>query len=315
MTVAIIGAGMAGLLAGAMLRGRAQVFEASPALPNNHHALLRFRTDTIAQHLNIPFKEVKVMKIVKPHRNRVAETICYSLKTSGKAAVRSSVTALGEIDKRFIAPPDFIAQLEAQQVVKPFYGQAFTLHDLMEREARGMPTISTMPMPSLMSLLNYDHEVEFIYQDAWVITGDVDVPSDMCATIYYPSPDSPVTRATLTGTSVQIELMPQYDQTFDGRLLGSKVSDLVEEVLHDFGLEGRGGEFEMKQQRYAKIQPIPEGERRRFIMWATDEFKVYSVGRFAVWKPGLLLDDVFHDIRKVQVMMRNECNYEGRLRA
>jgi hypothetical protein len=309
MTVAIIGAGMAGLLAGAMLRGRAQVFEASPALPNNHHALLRFRTDVIAQHLNIPFREVKVMKIVKGHRNRVAETICYSLKTSGKAAVRSSVTARGEIDKRFIAPPYFIAQLEAQQANPPCYNHAFTLHDLLEREARGMPTISTMPMPSLMTLLNYDHDVEFVYQDAWVITGEVNVPSDMCATIYYPSPDTPVTRATLTGTSVQIELMPQFSPMLED------TERLTEEVLHDFGLEGHGGEFELKQQRYAKIQPIPEGERRRFIMWATDEFKVYSVGRFAVWKPGLLLDDVFHDIRKVQTMMRNECNYEGRLRA
>ena len=64
MTVRIIGAGMAGLLAGSMFRGQAQIYESAPSLPNNHHALLRFRSDGISNHLNIPFQAVDVVKIV-----------------------------------------------------------------------------------------------------------------------------------------------------------------------------------------------------------------------------------------------------------
>jgi 2-polyprenyl-6-methoxyphenol hydroxylase-like FAD-dependent oxidoreductase len=114
MTVSIIGAGMAGLLAGAMFRQEAQIYEAAASLPNNHHALLRFRSDDIAQHLNIEFSSVEVMKIVKPWRNKVAEAIGYSMKSNGRASLRSIRSAEGKIDKRFVAPPDFIQQLECQ---------------------------------------------------------------------------------------------------------------------------------------------------------------------------------------------------------
>jgi hypothetical protein len=48
-------------------------------------------------------------------------------------------------------------------------------------------------------------------------------------------------------------------------------------------------------------------------MWATDEFNIYSLGRFAIWKPHVLLDDVFHDMRKIQSMIRDGHNYNGRL--
>jgi hypothetical protein len=307
MPVAIIGAGMAGLLAGAMLRGEGRIYEAAPSLPNNHHALLRFRTDAISHHLNIPFKKVKVMKIVKPYRNRVAETIAYSLKTSAKAAVRSSVTARGEIDERFIAPPDFIEQMEAQQL-SVSYDYKVDPANITRWKEEGIPVISTMPMPTLMELLGYNHEVEFTYRDGWVLSGEVSVASDMCATIYYPDPRTPVSRATLTGQSMQIELSGDYDPTID-----ANTDEVVVSVLEDFGLDGFGLDFELKRQRYAKIQPIPEGERRRFIMWATDVHGVYSLGRFAVWKPGLLLDDVFDDVRVIQGMIRSG-NYEGRLK-
>ena len=58
MTVIVIGAGMAGLLAGSMLRSECEsVVEAQPNLPNNHSAVLRFRSTAVADTLNIPFKE------------------------------------------------------------------------------------------------------------------------------------------------------------------------------------------------------------------------------------------------------------------
>lgn len=308
MTTTIIGAGMAGLLAGAMLRSEAQIVEAAPCLPNNHHALLRFRSDDIAHHLNIPFDAVDVMKIVKPFRNKVAEAVGYSMKSNGKASLRSIKSAEGKIDKRFIAPFDFINQLEEMQVNEPRYNVQVD-RSLIEKFAEDGPIISTMPMGTLMKVLGYPAErhPQFDYRHGWVVRADLLCPSDFCGTIYYPDPSMPIIRATLTGQLLQVEMVAQFDKA------AWAVDRIMETVLADFGLDDTGYSAELVQQRYAKIVAIPERDRKKFIMWATDEFGIYSLGRFAVWKPGLLLDDVFHDCQRIMSMIRDGHNYHGRL--
>lgn len=291
-----------------MLRSEAQIYETALGLPNNHHALLRFRSDDIAQHLNIEFQPVEVIKIVKPWRNKVAEAVGYSLKSNGRASLRSIKTAEGKVDKRFIAPPDFIQQLEAMQSNPIQYGQKVDL-DKIDALGRAGPVISTMPMGSLMKLLEYDGaQVEFGYRHGWVVKGTIGVPSDLCATIYYPDPVVPIIRATLTGDLIQVEMVTEFDQAV------WNVDTVMQEVLRDLGIENYNYCGEMVPQRYAKIVNIDDRERRKFIMWATDQFGIYSLGRFAVWKPGLLLDDVFHDVRKIQAMLRSGTNYHGRLK-
>lgn len=308
MTISIVGAGMAGLLTGAMLRNQAHIYEAAKALPNNHHALLRFRTDDIAQYLGIPFTPVDVLKIVKPFRNQVAEALAYSIKNNGRGSLRSIKTAQGKIDQRFIAPPDFIQALAEQQHHPITFRTAVDLPLLKELREEG-PIISTIPMPSLMNLLLYEDIPEFVYRHGYVVKGELEIESDLCATIYYPEPALPITRATLTGSLLQVEMTGTFDPD---RWTAAAVASTV---LPDFGLEGVDGKFELIQQKYAKISPIDDRQRRKFIMWATDEHGIYSVGRFAVWKTGLLLDDVFHDVQKIQSMIRNGHNYHGRLPA
>jgi hypothetical protein len=305
MTVSIIGAGMAGLLAGAMFRQEAQIYEAAASLPNNHHALLRFRSDDIAQHLNIEFSSVEVMKIVKPWRNKVAEAIGYSMKSNGRASLRSIRSAEGKIDKRFVAPQDFIQQLEELQTNEIHYDFKVD-KKWIETTGKNEPVISTMPMGSLMQLLEYPEPLEFGYRHGHVIKAELDLPSDLCATIYYPDPELPFTRATLTGDMLQIELVEEYKRVI------FTLPIILEIVLGDFGLDNCKHSAELVPQRYAKISPVNDRERRKFIMWATDNFNIYSLGRFSVWKPGLLLDDVFHDVRKIQAMLRNGHNYESR---
>lgn len=305
--ISIIGAGMAGLLAGAMFRQEAQIYEAAESLPNNHHALLRFRSDDIAQYLGIEFQAVDVLKIVKPFRNKVAENIGYSMKSNGRASLRSIKTAEGKVERRFIAPPDFIAQLEEMQS-RPITYDYPADKDVLRLLAESGPIISTIPMGSLMRILNYPEQASFGYRHGWVVKGTIDIPSDLCATIYYPQPSVPIVRATLTGDLIQIEMVEEFEQA------AWALDRIMAEVLYDFGLEGMTYAAELVPQRYAKISPIPDRERRKFIMWCTDTHNIYSVGRFATWKPGLLLDDAFHDIRKVQNMIRNGHNYEGRMK-
>jgi len=297
---------MAGLLVGAMFRGEAQVYEAASELPNNHHALLRFRTDEISHHLNIPFDPVDVLKIVKPFRNKVAEAIGYSMKSNGRASLRSIKTAEGKIDRRFIAPKDFIQQLEAAQPSKPMYGTQVDKQWIVDYSAFG-PIISTMPMGKLMDILDYPQKSSFGYRHGWVVKGEVGIESDLCATIYYPDPSVPIIRATLTGNLLQVELIEEFDQA------AWALDRIIDLVLSDLGLESANCTAELLPQRYAKIVALPDRERKKFIMWATDNFGVYSLGRFAVWKPHLLLDDVFHDCKKIMDMIRDGHNYHGRL--
>lgn len=322
MTVAIIGAGMAGLLAGCMFRSDAQVYEAAPSLPNNHHSLLRFRTDTIGAHLNIPFQDVEVLKIVKPWRNAVADAMAYSEKCTGIRSLRSSVTATGKVERRFIAPPDLIASM-ADRLHRPIdFGQSADKGLFRALKDRGDPVISTIPMPLLMELLSYeDSELQFNHSNGLVIQVHLPIDTDVCATIYYPDPGFDVSRATMTGSLLQIECPvrwagPNLDAVVDSWQGNADVTwnSVVLPVLTDFNLESVARQqFTIKRQGYAKILPVDDRARKRFIMWATDQWGIYSLGRYACWRPGLLLDDVFHDTMTIQRMLAGS-NYAGKVK-
>ena len=68
----IYGAGLAGLLAGNILRKyHPKIYEAQSELPNNHSALLRFRTSDVGTACSIPFKRVKVSNTTLNNRKFV----------------------------------------------------------------------------------------------------------------------------------------------------------------------------------------------------------------------------------------------------
>ena len=48
-----------------------------------------------------------------------------------------------------------------------------------------------------------------------------------------------------------------------------------------------------------ELSRIDEELRKDFIYWATDKHNIFSLGRFATWRPGLLLDDLVKDIRLI----------------
>lgn len=312
MKYTVIGAGMAGLLAAAMLRDECkEVLEAQPELPHNHSALLRFRSSIVGDALNIPFRKVRVMKAVVPQsfdrRNPVADALAYSLKTNGTATLRSSVTANGEIEERFIAPEGFVNLLPGKVSSPIKFGKQW---EARTRGARADQSfISTVPMPVLMKMLGYEPMPEFksvVGFNMNVKLRDVDV----CATLYYPDPGKLRYRASITGSRLTVEYAfpgldkDQASEKMNNSLSGypKKLFDECHEILMDFGLNSTMivGKPEISLQQYGKILPISETERKRFIMWASEEHGIYSLGRFATWRPGLLLDDVVNDVRVIQ---------------
>ena len=291
----IVGAGMAGLLAAAMLRDEAEsIYEVQEALPNNHSALLRFRSNVVGEALNIPFKQVSVLKAIVPWRNPVADALAYSHKTNGTARLRSIISAKGESEVRWVAPTNLIDRM-ARKVSCPVYiGQKYT-----GWTTKRLPLISTMPMPMLMEVLGYPITEAFDHIPGHNIIADLDRVNAYC-TLYVPNESLAFSRVSITGSRLIAECY--------GRKTPPTETDLFD-ALSIVGLDlDWVKNWEIKQQRYAKIVPIDESYRRGFISWASREHNIYSLGRFATWRPELLLDDVVKDVRVIQRLAGGEEN-------
>ena len=310
----IIGAGMAGLLAGGMIRDRVvTILEAAPSLPNNHSAVLRFRTSAVGDALDIPFKKVKMMKTVDSWRNPVADALSYSMKTNGTATLRSAISAKGEISERFIGPINLIEQMSQRIKGKIEYEQKITYDDLENLE---FPIISTIPMPTMMKLTQYEDVPEFKYVHGYNINCTVH-NADAYVSVYVPDRKETFNRVSLTGDKLTIEVsLPHIDlEAIKHTVMmisdrESMMADMIKRALAHLGLDdARWYNPKVSIQQYSKILPIEERKRKEFIMWLTEEWGIYSLGRFATWRPGLLMDDVVNDVRVIRKII-NEGLYD-----
>lgn len=292
----IIGAGLSGLIAANLLRDEVEgIWEAQPELPNNHNAILRFRSDIVSVTTNIPFKEVQVMKAVEPYMNPFADMIAYSRKVTGIAQSRSIITANGSMDKRYIAPPDFIERLYKRVQNRIVFNAPWK----MENIGVG-PFISTIPMPALMTAMGYEYESgTFKYRQGFVVRGRL--PGfNAYGTVYVPDPGNKIYRVSVTGDELFIECIGKLPADGDK---SETMQRYLKRGLEIIGCKG----FPIvnvitptiKNMVYAKINEVDERIRKDFILWAS-EHGVYSLGRFATWRPSLLLDDLIKDINVIR---------------
>lgn len=312
----ILGAGMAGLLAAAILRSSASyILEAQSSIPNNHSAVLRFRSDIVAQVLGIEFKSVDAMKAIHQWSNPLADALSYSYKTTGSPTLRSIITADNQLSRRFIAPPDMISQMIKSIHCPIHLDRPVTSDFLLNRDAPRPAVISTLPMPALMVLLNWPKadvaSPLFRWSDGYNISFSVR-GLDAYASLYIPDPDMEENRISITGDRVTIETShPSTDPLFVDHLVEEYKTDKsavvfrIERAMDVLGLPvGKMDELfydvSVHRQRYSKILPVDDSLRREFIMWASKEHSVYSLGRYATWRPGLLLDDLVNDVRVIQ---------------
>lgn len=304
---------MAGLLAGLMLRDRVdQIVERQTTLPNNHSAVLRFRSSIVGDVVGCEFKEVSVFKGVVNYLNPVADAMAYSLKNTGVATLRSILTAGESMSARYIAPADLI-----QRMYKPQENVVQLGSELQFNTKKLSPqaVISTIPMPALMKALKYppgkDIDWARSYQSGLNIVAELD-SVDAYLSLYVPDPQYSFSRISMMGSTLILEC-PRWsaqedaDPNIKARTLshGQCSTELIKAVellgLHPAMIKS----WVAKEQAYSKILPIDEGERKRFIMWASQYYNVYSLGRFATWRPGLLLDDVVNDVRVISRLISN----------
>lgn len=278
------------------------VYEAQPSLPDNHGALLRFRSDVVAKATGQNFRSVYVQKSLK-YRGRfyseatIQATNSYSLKVTGSEVSPRSILDLRPVE-RFIAPDDFIECMSRGVSIRCGY-------PLVTPE----PGVSTIPMPAMMDIVGWKDRPEFAHRPIWSFVLKFKAPKfSAYQTIYYPDLDLPYYRASLTGDKLTIEYIvkPSFDC--------AATSD-ASQIMDDFGVPIETCVFDTegpKYHHYGKLLPIDEKIRRAFILALTREFGIYSLGRFATWRQ-ILLDDVVNDVEVITRLSEERDEYSRHL--
>ena len=297
--ISVIGAGMSGLLAAAMLRSDCSgLYERQTKIPHNHSAVLRFRTRSVSDALNIPFRQVEVLKAVEPWRNPIADALAYSRKTNGTMTLRSILTASDQKNIRFIAPDNLIEKMISCVQCPIFLGKEISYEELKDNQAK---KISTVPMINLMHILGWEPVEKFQYSSGKNVSFYVDDLNAYCS-LYVPNIDFEGSRISINGSQVIVECSES--------LIGS-AKTVAFEAAERLGISKDAiWNIEERQQKFAKILPYDERDRKNFIVWATEKHGIYSLGRFATWRPGLLLDDVVNDVRVISKLIAGASSYD-----
>ena len=324
----ILGAGMAGLLAANILRNHLPlVIERKDHLPDNHHALLRFRTDAVSQATGIPFKKVMVNKAIVLPTGQVTTTSdlkysnMYALKVTGSVASRS-IMSLAPAE-RFIAPHNFVERMANSARVE--LGRSASA-DIFASEPR-KPIISTIPMPAMMDLLGWDlPRPDFLARAIVVLSAEIVAPScDVYQTLYYPGANTPVYRISITGRQLIVEAMADLvkeqmlrvgvvEESDRADSMSSWANAIIQSAMVDLGISNSDYDYEIKKistQPLGKIHTNDRAGCRTFIHRASEDHHIYSLGRFATWRQ-ILMDDLVKDVRFVEEFITQRDLYSAR---
>lgn len=311
----IIGAGMSGMLAAQYFRHRNPVIlEKQTSLPNNHKALLRFRSDSVSKLTGIPFKKVHVTKMLNykgKHYNEsnIFFNNLYSQKVSGKVSGRS-VTDLAPCS-RYIAPENFIEQLSYGLNIEFGVDSEKFLADKMETGSDDI-VISTMPVNTLADILGYSIETDLKTQKIWTVSFSLEefIDCNVYQTVYYPNPGLSLYRMSITGNKVIAEFCD--DPLNAWKTEKAVLFNVVHFLLIDFGIDVSGAidyiDPDFYDQKYGKLVPCEDNSVKDFMRWATNTYNVYSLGRWGTHRQ-LLMDDVVDDLQIIGRMIQSN-NYD-----
>lgn len=312
----ILGAGLSGCLAGIMnsnaliLEARTQ--EAMCKSPE-HKAVLRFRTDKISRVTGIQFRPVQVRKSVWSDGREyrlpdIRLTNMYSRKVSGGYYDRSIINL--DTVTRYIAPEDFHLRLLNQLKNRVHYDHAVLGIDHEKIQVKDKnpitrgdsPIVSTLPIPLMSQILGVPSPVDRqaskpVYVQRWRVKN-----CDLNLSMYYPDERLSVYRASVLGSLLTIESMSKVSP--------SETRFNFLEVLKSLGILENDLEYIDEGTQLGKLNyNISEDARKNWILGLTVNHRIYSLGRYAVWK-NILQDDVCQDIESIRGWISAGTNYD-----
>lgn len=308
-TPIIVGAGLAGLIAGHAWRN-AHILEAAPEPRESHKALLRFRSEAVAHMTGVEFERVRVHKGIFSegafHKPNILLANLYSKKVlDGHIRGDRSIWNLDPVD-RWIAPENLHERLLEGVSGRLTFDSPM---DFSTRDPFVRPVVNTAPLPVVLNQLKleaagFDFERSSVQVMRWRLEG-----CKAYQTIYFPDPQTRVYRASITGDLLIVELVAEASG--ETRLPWNDY-DICDLMAASFGVDllNDGEKLASVEQKYGKIVSLPDAQRRAILYKLTSEHKIYSLGRFATWK-NILLDDVVEDIAVIQRLMKtNGDQYE-----
>lgn len=301
LKLVIIGGGVAGAVASGFFKYLSpQVFEATNSDPlENHNAIMRFESNAIPMILGVPATSVKVTKNIYYQGNVYANpeirfSNMYSKKVIDKLSKRSIDNL--QTEQRFILTKKIkINNINYNhKLVGKDRNNLIFMHKEQFIKIPYDVCISTIPMPRLLemdvfnlNMLNYT--ATNIYTAKYNLCTKID--NSLCQTIYFPDNDLGVYRASIVNGEMLIESVSRIKHRE------------VEIVLESFGLVDSDIEFvSSNSNKLGKIYTEKDIERRKIIMQLTDEFNIYSFGRYAIWK-SIRADDLISDLHKIKNML------------
>lgn len=294
----IIGAGLAGLIAAHAFPG-VPVLEAAPRVAAPHRALLRFRTDAVSRLTGIPFRKVRVHKGVWSRGAYVAPNPqlanLYARKCLGRVVGDRSIWSTEPAD-RWVAPESLIEQMTDAVASRIEFDSPFEFSE-WGAEAPRRRLISTAPLQQALCALGLPSAERPALARApiWVRRYRVDC-ADAHQTVYFPDHALATYRASLTGDLLIVEARSPLDDAAAADELGAVADALGLDLSAILALEST-------EQRFGKIVPLADDERRAWMARLTIEAGIYSLGRFATWR-NVLLDDVVADADVIRRMLR-----------
>lgn len=300
----IIGAGMSGLLAGQFFRSHDPIIiEKQDSLPNNHKALLRFRSDAVSQLTGISFKKVQVDKMMNYREEHITQSNLflnnlYSQKVTGSIRSRSALKL--ERAERYIAPEDFIQRVSSGlDISYSEDARAVYLNQIVDSSEA---IISTMPVHKLAEVLNYELKAKLETRPIWTVKFDIEeIECDVYQTVYYPNPSIPLYRLSITGNTVIAEFCEDPNVTWRDDVL-MNISHFLE---IDFGIiYFTASNYRDGYQKYGKLIEENSDAVKEFLGWATRNYNIYSLGRWGTHRQ-ILMDDVVHDLKVINRMIES----------
>lgn len=300
--------GISILLAGqVMMRHDPTIYLKDSELVNHHSAVLRFKTDDISRFLNIPFKQVVIEKAISFEgklytESNLAFQNMYSYKVTGRVINRSIKNINSEV--RYIAPDNLFELMTIGLNIK--LGCDLE-HELFSNNGEE-PILSYVKMPDVMRTLDYPNQPPFEFHPVYTTNTEILKPYvNVYQTIYYPGNEK-YYRVSITKNKLIVEYIKEP-------LSEEEYSEDVFRILeNDFRIDFSSsrcnlGNIVYNKMPVGKMVPIDEGIRKKFIYELTDKYNIWSFGRNGIWK-SIRLDDLYHDLMKIDKMIRSSSKYE-----
>ena len=314
----ILGAGWAGMIAAARWHAAALCERDSHAteLSGTTGAFIRCATPAPAHALQAPLRTVTVHRAVATstwdtHTHvQPLDAALYSRKVTPRGAL--SARSIGELRsrRRYLLLPDDLVAARQRADGRVRYGSTDrSTAAVLNGATPAAPVVSTLPLEWTLRHLCADFRAPLLPERTCTREGLVleaellHCDPDFCWTVYVPSSATAISRVTITGCRAVVEVM-----------FGDATTDIDTTDIEVSATHALWALFNVPPEdivrwcwhRTHKFASTPE-----YVEWAREvvyrlsvERGIYSLGRAATGRRGVLIDDLLQDCRVIDALIR-----------